>query len=331
VRPGELKVGQALHFLPNENENAESVTDFANRLEIVVSKGARYAIIGIPEDIGPRANMGRGGAVEAFPAFLKHFLNLQSNQYIKSEELCLIGHVKCDDLQTRSESSTLDELRGLVTELDDRVGGIMQAIFDAGLSPIIIGGGHNNCYPILKSLSTHCGGGVNAINLDPHADFRAIEGRHSGNGFSYAAQDGYLNQYHIMGLHELKNNQAILDSLACAKCTYDTYQSLFHRRSTSFGDALGSALETISSTDFGIELDLDSITGMPVSAYNECGITVDTAAQYVHQSAKNPKSRYLHLCEAAPQHHPAGLQAGEEATGQILAALATAFIQAKQF
>ena len=53
---------------------------------------------------------------------------------------------------------------------------MIKAIFDANLEPIIIGGGHNNCYPIIKALypnSTPCC----AINFDPHADFRAAEGR----------------------------------------------------------------------------------------------------------------------------------------------------------
>ena len=257
-----------------------------------------------------------------------------------------MGHVECADLQARSESKTECEgeevvstadLRDLCSELDDRVASVLQPLFTAGLCPIIIGGGHNNCYPILKSLCLSLRGGtapedtgVNAINLDPHADFRAIEGRHSGNGFSYAHQEGYLHHYHVMGLHELKNNQAILDSLVAAHCTYDTYQSLFHRRQVSFEQALTTALQTVSRQDFGVELDLDSITGMPVSAYNECGVGVDTAAQYVCQAAQHPQSRYLHLCEVAPRHHPAGRQAGDEAAGQILATLASAFIQTKQ-
>jgi formiminoglutamase len=270
------------------------------------------------------------GAHEAYPSFLKHFLNLQSNQHIKADEIVLLGHVECEDLQERGKEGSLDVLRGLVSELDDRVSNIMHPIFAAGLAPIVVGGGHNNCFPIIKALSVQCGKPVNAINLDPHADFRAIEGRHSGNGFSYAHKEGFLSRYHIMGLHELKNNQAILDSLDAAQSTYDSYQSLFHRRNITFTDALSSSLENISSDDFGVELDVDSITGMPVSAYNECGITVDTAAHYVYQGALKPKSRYLHLCEAAPRHHPAGLTAGEEACGQILATLASVFIQTKQ-
>jgi formiminoglutamase len=35
---------------------------------------------------------------------------------------------------------------------------------------------------------------VNAINFDAHSDFRILEGRHSGNGFSYAYEEGFLKK-----------------------------------------------------------------------------------------------------------------------------------------
>lgn len=330
VRPGETKVGQSLKLLPTNSEYDNNGAQFSVDLERIVKEGARYAILGIPEDIGPRANLGRGGAHEAFSVFLRHFLNFQSNRYIRGDEILLLGHVNCSDLQEKSIDSAVNDLRLMCSEIDYRVGDILLPVFSAGLTPIIIGGGHNNCYPILKSLSTCCGHAVNAINLDPHADFRAVEGRHSGNGFSYSYKDGYLSRYHVMGLHELKNNEEILKSLSNASATYDTFQSIFVRKSISFEQAMVSALDIVGAEQFGIELDVDCITGMPVSAYNECGITVDTAAHYIYLASKNLNSRYLHLCEAAPMHHPSGLHAGEETVGQILAHLASTFLQTKQ-
>jgi formiminoglutamase len=37
-----------------------------------------------------------------------------------------------------------------------------------------------------------------AINFDAHSDFRILEGRHSGNGFSYAYEEGFLKKYFIL-------------------------------------------------------------------------------------------------------------------------------------
>ena len=62
-----------------------------------------------------------------------------------------------------------------------------------------------HCYVHFSQVSGHT---VAAVNLDPHADFRATEGRHSGNGFSYAYMDGALGFYHVVGLHPGKNRPA---------------------------------------------------------------------------------------------------------------------------
>jgi hypothetical protein len=35
-----------------------------------------YVLLGVEEDIGPRANLGQGGAVFAFKSFLNRFLNV---------------------------------------------------------------------------------------------------------------------------------------------------------------------------------------------------------------------------------------------------------------
>ena len=60
--------------------------------------GIRYVLLGICEDIGPKANLGNGGANEAWPAFLKRFLNQPHNQFIATQKVLLLGEVNTDDL-----------------------------------------------------------------------------------------------------------------------------------------------------------------------------------------------------------------------------------------
>ena len=83
------------------------------------------------------------------------------------------------------------------------------------------------------------------------------------------------------------------------------------------------------TTVFGIELDTDVITNMPVSAYNTCGVSVDTAANYVHTCALQQRSKYIHICEASPCQHPNGVIHGICVAGQIQTTLVTTFMQAK--
>lgn len=53
-------------------------TDLAARLQ---STTAQYVIFGIAENIGVKANGGVGGTSTAWLAFLKAFLNVQSNDF----------------------------------------------------------------------------------------------------------------------------------------------------------------------------------------------------------------------------------------------------------
>lgn len=331
VRVGEQRLGQAV-CLP------DPALTLAQQLKKSKTAGCKFVLLGIPEDIGPRANLGLAGANQGWGAFLTKFFSLQSNPLIAANQLLLLGEIDCGDLQQQAANlnpaipEQLQHLRDLVSVLDHRVNEVLQAIFTAGLFPIVIGGGHNNSYPILKALSNSSGKPVNSANLDPHADFRPLEGRHSGNGFSYAWQDGYLKHYFVLGLHELKNSAATLTQLQQAAAEYCSYQRIFVRQELSYQQALDQCLDFVvqGQGDIGIELDTDSISMMPVSAFTNCGVSVQAAEQFVFQLAKLPRSRYLHLAEAAPAQHSAGLAAGMNEAGQILAALVFAFMQGKQ-
>ncbi|MCS4305989.1 formiminoglutamase [Rheinheimera pacifica] len=331
IRDGEQRLGQVLS-LPDPALN------LAGQLAHSKAEGCRFVLLGVPEDIGPRANLGLGGADKGWAAFLSKFVNLQSNHFIAAGQILLLGEIQCADLQQQactldiSQPLQLSQLRQLVEVLDTRVANVVQAIFTAGLLPVVIGGGHNNSYPIIKALNQASGQQVNCANLDPHSDFRPLEGRHSGNGFSYAWQDGLLKHYFVLGLHELKNSAATLAQLQQATGEFCSYQRIFVRQELNYQQALDLCIDNVvqGSGDIGIEVDTDSINLMPVSAFTSCGISVQAAEQFVYQLAKLPRSRYLHLAEAAPAQHPAGLAAGVNEAGQVLSALVVAFMQGKK-
>mgnify|MGYP006197092843 CR=1 FL=1 len=329
-RAGESRLGQHI-CLPQPGAN------LTQQLAQAKNAGCRYALLGIAEDIGPRANFGLPGADKGWSAFLTRFLNLQANSFINAAEILLLGEISCHDLQTQAKDlhsqdpGQLNTLRDLVSVLDQRVTEVVQAIFTAGLMPIVIGGGHNNSYPLLKALTLSSGQSANSANLDPHADFRPLEGRHSGNGFSYAKAQGHLQHYLVMGLHELKNSASSLAQIKNAGVDILSYQQLFVRGQAPWPELLKLWLSQRNPQQvFGIELDTDAITGMPVSAYNSCGVSVQQAEHFVYVLASQTQSRYLHLAEAAPAQHPAGLAAGNNEAGQVLAALVFAFMQGKQ-
>ena len=323
LREGETRLGQALRYANPDLPLAEAFT-------AAKQQGCAFVLLGVPEDIGPRANLGQGGSDLGWQAFIRKFINLQQNGFLDGSQILLLGELNCADLQQQSQNADLARLRSLCAELDRRLEAVLMAIFASDLIPIVIGGGHNNSLPLLAALAKTRQGAVNCINLDPHADFRLLEGRHSGNGFSYAKTQGYLDRYLVMGFHELKNSASSLAQIKAAGVDLLSYQQLFVREQAPWPELLKLWLSQRDPQQvFGIELDTDAITGMPVSAYNSCGVSVQQAEHFVYLLASQSQSRYLHLAEAAPAQHPAGLAAGMNDAGQILTALVCAFLFGK--
>ncbi len=323
-RAGETKLGECVQTL--------QTSTVADELK---NSSAKYVLLGLPEDIGVRANYGRGGAQTAWQPALSNILNIQSNHFLKGDELLVLGHVDFDDLVKQAEKADVQTLRELVKEVDQRVAEVICMIVAASKTPIIIGGGHNNSYGNIKGAaqgllkSTRLTEAkINCINSDAHTDFRALEGRHSGNGFSYAFNEGFLNRYAIVGLHENYNSENVLDELKkhSKSIQYSLFEEIFVHESLSFKQAIFNAIEFTKDLYCGIELDMDTVQNIPSSAKTSSGISANQARQFVSWCGKNTKAAYLHIAEAAPvlSHIKT-----DNKTGKLIAYLVTDFIKAK--
>ena len=206
-RPFERKLGDAFGYLPDDPD-----IDLLTYLKSAHNTGRNFVILGVPEDIGPRANCGRPGAHEAWQACLKKLVNGQSNQHFSGHNVLVLGQIDVADLMAESLKANTDltDLRQLVALLDERVESVLAVAFSANLIPIVIGGGHNNALPILRALAKNTSRTVGVANLDPHLDFRPVaDARHSGNSFSYAFSEGILEKYFVLGSHELYNSESM--------------------------------------------------------------------------------------------------------------------------
>jgi formiminoglutamase len=282
-RKGEEKLGEAVSYGEN----------YSNEI--------KFVLVGIPEDIGPVANYGKEGAKNAWNAFLKSFLNTQNNPFINSELIHVLGEVFTEDLyQKLNKTSSIEEHQKCVTELDKRVEIIITDIKKQGKTPIVIGGGHNNCYPIIKSVSKVLNDKLNILNIDPHADLRATEGRHSGNGFSFALEENYIAKYFILGLHEEYNSTYILNKIT--KNDFIDFYSYnnYLKNKPSIKHIIQKTTEFLNTKKIGLEIDLDSIAYMPVSAKTPSGFSVDTLRKFVLELSNTYNFEYIHICEGAP-------------------------------
>jgi len=298
ARPGEKKLGEAMAFLQN-GEGLEALPSYSAR-------GVRFVLLGIPESIGPMANYGKCCTEFGWKVFLDSFLNMQSNRFLRGENILCLGHVNTRELNAATSALSLvdpryiEKLRTLCSKLDGTVWPAIRSIADADLVPVVVGGGHNNAYPILKGLSgsRRYAEGIQAVNCDPHADFRPLEGRHSGNGFSYAFEEGLLKRYFVFGLHESYNSEKVMEDMEEKRdigySSFDTEAdvALHLQRASAF---LGEA-----DLPVGIEVDMDSMIDMPSSAMTPSGFRVEEVRLFVRAMASQFRIAYLHLPEGAP-------------------------------
>ena len=321
-RNGEIKFGEKMITVPKDTD----ALDFLTTCE------AKYVLFGIPEDIGIRANFGRPGAASAWDSAIKSIANIQHNRFCKGSQLFILGqlnvsaemkeveHLDFNDIDDRSK------LSHLVEKIDKDVSHIIFNIVKLGKIPIIIGGGHNNAYGNIKGSALAKGKPINAINFDAHSDFRILEGRHSGNGFSYAFEEGFLKKYFIFGLHENYTSKSVLDIIKKIedRVRYNTYDSVNIRKEKEFNQEMALAAEFMSDDFFGIEIDLDSIPNIACSAMTLSGFSVEQLRQFISYFSKNKNATYLHICEGAPD---LGEEKNNHLIGKLIGYLVTDFIK----
>lgn len=316
IREGEMRIGQT----------AMSGEDF---MEAVKSKKnlPKYVIFGIPEDIGPKANRGRGGAAHMWDWFLKSIILVQDNEFLRGENICLLGSVQTSDLMAATPEkfqSNTDYERAylLIQALDMRVAGIAAELFKLNCIPVVIGGGHNNSYGIIKGFKTAFNDNLNVINLDPHSDLRDTGTTHSGNSFSRALDEQMLDIYVNIGLHESYNNNHNLDRFQKDKRTSYYSHDAMLRGEWDMNKILEEVRLRLKLKPVGLELDLDGIEEFPSSAQTPSAFSANEARSWILHLGRDLNVRYFHLPEGAPSLGNAAQ------AGKLLAYLATDFIKA---
>ncbi|WP_394330722.1 formimidoylglutamase [Lacinutrix jangbogonensis] len=320
TRSGESKFGEQIIILPS----------LTNIYDDLINLDVKHVLIGIPEAVGVFANYGKSGASKAWDATIKILLNTQNNHLNRPEQLLILGHLDFSEAQKQlskwdqNNEKHIKKARALVSEIDKEVSDVIYNVVKAGKIPIVIGGGHNNAYGNIKGSSLALNKKINVVNFDAHTDFRALEGRHSGNGFSYAFAEGFLNRYFIFGIHKNYNSQNILNEALNAdnSIKYNTFESIEVQKIYKYKSEMKKALKYVSQDAFGIEIDCDAIANVPSSAQTPSGFSVNQARQFVHFFGSHKKTSYLHICEAAPTKKTA------TQVGKLITYLITDFIRA---
>jgi len=308
-REGEIKLGEKLSFI--------------HSFDKLDQYDAEYVLIGVPEDIGILANHGQPGAADFWDDFLSAFLNLQENRFLSGSGILIAGNINTDDLVKQAQKSIqnykhqLGRLSVFVETLDEYLSQIVKKIKQAGKTPIVIGGGHNNAFGMIKGTSLAQKKPINVFNIDAHTDLRYLDYRHSGNGFSYALDQKLLDQYLIFGLDKAYTPEYIfefIDHNKQVKCVYadEIYQK------TNPEIVYKAKYESEKLGEFGLEIDMDSVQHQPASALNPLGMSPQQL--YTILSAlRNDKILYMHFCEA--------VKSDTFASGKLVANLVFSILQ----
>jgi formiminoglutamase len=291
LRHGESKVGEKIRLISDISELGEI--------------DEQYVLLGISEDIGVRANHGKAGTAKAWSSFLNAFLNTQVNQFNSIENAVILGEINC--AQELKEANQLDEdqedyhvlLSDIVQKIDEKVTKVLKLIFEHQKTPIIIGGGHNNAYGIIKGYFEYHKEAINVLNLDAHTDLRHADYRHSGNGFSYAYKNNFLDKYYVFGLHENYTPSYIFDFMESKKhISFYLYDELLHLNPLDKLSKLKAACNFLGER-FGLEIDCDAIENFNSSAKSPSGFGVGEIRNMI-KLLNNNTLHYIHICEAIP-------------------------------
>jgi formiminoglutamase len=336
-----LSLTQVRRFETKLGETVSVIADDAQLEQSLLQSMAEYVLLGIPEDLGVKANGSTGGADTAWIPFLQSFLNIQSNDFLSGQEVLLLGHFDFGDMEYLIETNAhgqdekTEAYRHAVNMVDEEVENLIKLITACQKIPIVIGGGHNNSYPLIKGAAKglYKTGAIplaqiNCVNLDAHTDYRPAEGRHSGNGFRYAEEDGFLQKYCVIGVHENYIPQNVwIDIVNNPFIDLITYEDIFILEKRNFTQAVAHATGFTEENYIGLELDLDCIEQTLSSAITPSGLTALHARQYLTFAATDCKIAYLHICEGASQ-----LEDGRKSdtTGKLICYLVSDFIKARE-
>lgn len=267
---------------------------------------AKYVLLGVSENAGPQANLGRQGSENAFKAFTKVFFNSQHYEGSSTDQMAYLGLI-----QQIKQAADQTEASAFVEQLDALLLATLNKYIGPGQIPIVIGGGHNNALALMRWAAQR--GQLSVVNIDAHADLRPTDQRHSGNSFSFALQEALLVQYGIFGLHEAFNNSFIRSQLSLPQVTHRFFEDYLQGPQQLHDDVLSFVQQQHHAV--GIEIDMDAIALMPSSAFSPSGWQLDQMrALLLKLGQVSPQIAYLNLTEAAPNDEKEALIVGKALT-----------------
>ena len=216
---------------------------------------------------------------------------------------------------TLTDFGNIDVLQTDVPRTHERIEKVMTAIYNTGVTPLVIGGDHSLAYPDIKALINTVEGNVGVINIDTHLDVRHSHHGEPSSGTPFRRimeepDNPVLGKNLVeLGITGWLNSRYYMDYCREMGVTLIPAREV-HRR--NIDDVIDQALE--AATDgvdaFFISFDIDaiSLTAAPgTCSPSPNGITPYQALEMVWRFGQHPLCRGMDLVEVAPSLDAAGV------------------------
>lgn len=253
---------------------------FAGAIALGQPDGCAVGLLGIPDDTGIKLNKGRAGANEG-PAAFRRALARYGTAHPAGRDWPAV--YDAGDIQTAGSDARA------IAETHDRVTEAVGALLELGLLPVVIGGGHDLTFPVVRALAPMCKA-LEVAYFDPHLDVREEVG--SGMPFRALAEQCSIAALHNFGAAEFVNSRE-----------HAAYFTEHNGRVRALREL--DAVFAAPHNDLAVSLDLDVIDAAyapGVSAMNPCGWTPREATAAVLAAARCPRVRCFDIMELSPLH-----------------------------
>jgi formiminoglutamase len=206
----------------------------------------------------------------------------------------------------RSVSDAGDIVAGSAMEDgQERAGRAVSALLDAGVLPVVLGGGHETAFASYLGIAGSAvlsGLRWGVLNLDAHFDLRDEPVPSSGTPFLQMARAeaaaGRGFHYAVLGISEPNNTAALFDTARRLGVDYLPDEDCSAGRAEKF---VADFLADLDAVYLTIDLDvLPSSVAPGVSAPAAFGVPLDVITAVCRQLAASGKLRHLDVAELNP-------------------------------
>lgn len=258
------------------------------------------ALLGFACDAGVARNHGRIGA-QAGPDALRAALGNMPVHQCKT--IVDAGNVGCADVAMPGGA---DGLEAAQAELS----GTIAALLQAGLFPLVLGGGHEMAYGSFEGLAAHLGRQekvprIGIVNLDAHFDLRLGQQGSSGTPFRQIAEDcaarGWPFRYCCLGVSDFANTEALFERAAQLDVVWRRDEEMGAPQIPETVATLQQFLDQVDHVYFTICLDVLPASVMPgVSAPAAHGVALEVVEAVLDVVATCGKLRLADIAELNP-------------------------------